>query len=395
MLLNEDTRGVVTHLHHLEDLPLTHGPEGMRHAVLAAKHIDHVIRSGQPSNSLTTKYDGSPALVYGHHPRTKKFFVATKSAFNVTPKINYTHSDIDKNHGHSPGLASKLHYALDHLPAASPRHGVFQGDMMFDHGDVTHHRGGSVSFNPNPSGLTYHAHGHEAEKVRRAKIGVVTHMKYHGSDIGKMHATPNVDHDAMAKHAHSDVYTVDPRHPIGHETKKNYLENHARRAMTHLAIAQRLHDRHGDQIHVATKRHQGEGGHLVTYINHTVRTGEEPSVKGFQEHLYGKFNHLASKLKTDAGRKKYVELGVQHIQHVDTHGSAYTRLFGIHHHLAAAKNHLVTTLNSHQQFGHTHAGEAANPEGYVAHTSSGPVKLVNRQEFSRRNFAGRDRGHAS
>ena len=66
----------------------------------------------------------SPALVAGHHPETGRFFVASKSAFNKTPKINYTHEDIEKNHGHAPGLMEKLHAALDHLPKIMPARGV-------------------------------------------------------------------------------------------------------------------------------------------------------------------------------------------------------------------------------------------------------------------------------
>jgi hypothetical protein len=76
------------------------------------------------------KYDGSPSIVFGHHPKTGKFFVASKSAFNKNPKINYTHKDIEKHHGHAPGLVSKLKTALTHLPKVAPKHGVYQGDVM-------------------------------------------------------------------------------------------------------------------------------------------------------------------------------------------------------------------------------------------------------------------------
>jgi len=73
------------------------------------------IKSGGNSSALTMKYDGSPAMVFGHDPESGKFFVATKSAFNVSPKINYTHEDIEKNHGKVPGLANHMNQALNHL----------------------------------------------------------------------------------------------------------------------------------------------------------------------------------------------------------------------------------------------------------------------------------------
>ena len=59
---------------------------------------------------VTTKFDGSPAIICGINPENGKFFVSTKSAFNKTPKLNYTPADIDSNH---PGeLASILKIAL-------------------------------------------------------------------------------------------------------------------------------------------------------------------------------------------------------------------------------------------------------------------------------------------
>ena len=81
---------------------------------------------------VTTKYDGSPSIVFGTHPETGRFFVASKSAFNKDPKINYTPEDIERNHGHAPGLVEKLKGALEHLPKIMPRNGgVYQGDLMY------------------------------------------------------------------------------------------------------------------------------------------------------------------------------------------------------------------------------------------------------------------------
>ena len=106
----------IKHLTHVEDRPLQNGEKGAQHAISSlAAAADH-IREGKKTSELTTKYDGSPAIVYGHHPENGKFFVASKSAFNKTPKINYTPADIEKNHGHAPGLVVKLKSALKHLP---------------------------------------------------------------------------------------------------------------------------------------------------------------------------------------------------------------------------------------------------------------------------------------
>ena len=121
----------IKHLTHVEDRPLQNGEKGAGHAIESLQSAAEHIKQGKKTSELTTKYDGSPAIVYGHHPENGKFFVASKSAFNKTPKINYTPQDIEKNHGHAPGLVSKLKDALKYLPKVAPEKGVYKCDMMF------------------------------------------------------------------------------------------------------------------------------------------------------------------------------------------------------------------------------------------------------------------------
>ena len=131
----------IKHLTHVEDRPLQNGEKGAKHAIASLTAAAQHIQQGKKGSELTTKYDGSPAIVYGHHPENGKFFVASKSAFNKTPKINYTDADIEKNHGHAPGLVGKLKDALKHLPKVAPEKGVYQGDMMFSQDDKTPAKG--------------------------------------------------------------------------------------------------------------------------------------------------------------------------------------------------------------------------------------------------------------
>ena len=160
----------IKHLTHVEDRPLQNGEKGAQHAIKSLSAAAEHIKQGKKTSELTTKYDGSPAIVFGHHPENGKFFVASKSAFNKTPKINYTPKDIEKNHGHAPGLVKKLKDALQHLPKVTPKKGVYQGDMMFSKEDKMKTKDGGTSFHPNPSGLTYTAHGTHKAAVDKAKI---------------------------------------------------------------------------------------------------------------------------------------------------------------------------------------------------------------------------------
>ena len=105
-----------THLEHLEDSILLDGEQGARDAFMFLDELAKVFTGAQKNNfKITTKWDGAPAVFCGIYPGTKKFFVGTKSVFNVNAKINFTEEDVDYNHGSSPGLAVKLKDCLKYL----------------------------------------------------------------------------------------------------------------------------------------------------------------------------------------------------------------------------------------------------------------------------------------
>lgn len=375
----------IKHLTHVEDAPLQHGQKGFVKSVNTLRAAASHIQDGRKSSQLTTKYDGSPAIVFGHHPTNGKFFVASKSAFNKTPKINYTHDDIVTNHGHAPGLVEKLKSALEHLPKVAPEKGVYQGDMMFTKSDKKPGNMGekSVSFRPNPSGLTYTAHGEHGERAHKAKIGLVTHLAYTGDDPKSLNATHEVDHANFK--THKDVFSVDPRM----DTSKVHFGPKDRAEFNkQLDAAHKIHDKHGAMMYAGTEPHQGTGKHLESYINHTVRSDEEPNHTNFKNWIESRKLKEIEKLKTEKSKKaKHEELTAE-LNHVEANRQHYNNLFKMHKHLQAAKGVLINVLNQHQQFHHEHGGEPANPEGYVYHHGKDTYKLVNRQEFSKRNFAG-------
>ena len=98
----------LTHLEHVEDHVVHGGSEGFAHAFHTLNGVHEKLKGKDNDTKITMKYDGSPSVVFGKHPESGKFFVGSKSVFNKKPKLNYTHEDIQKNHGHSAGLVSKL-----------------------------------------------------------------------------------------------------------------------------------------------------------------------------------------------------------------------------------------------------------------------------------------------
>ena len=377
----------LTHIHHAEDRPLLHGSAGFEHAHAALMHAHEHMAAKKHNTELTMKYDGSPSIVFGHHPQTKKFFVATKSAFNKNPKLAHTAGEVDKHYGHAPGLASKLKTALKHLPKVTPEKGVYQGDLMHTREDHKLHE--AVSFTPNT--ITYTAHGPEAEKVKRSHVGVVVHQQYkehpkHPGSFEHMRVSPHPDTHNFREHPDVHLKTA------SHDTSKiDYPKKDQEEFHKHMAAAKAIHAKHGEEMYKATAKHRGESGHLVNYINHTVRTGDKPSVKGFQEHLKNAHERLASKFKTTSNQERARANGAAHISHVKSNSEHYSNLLQMHHHLTQAKHVLVRNLEKHEGgLEHHIGGVKSKPEGFVInHKFNGrtePTKLVNRHEFAKANF---------
>lgn len=111
-----------THIEHPEDTILT-GNLDFLHAVKSYAVAPH--------GHVSVKIDGAPAVVWGTHPDTGRFFVGTKSVFNKKLiKINYTHKDIDNNH--TGYVAIVLHACLSNLPKTEY---IYQGDFLGFGGD--------------------------------------------------------------------------------------------------------------------------------------------------------------------------------------------------------------------------------------------------------------------
>lgn len=156
------------HLEHPEDLILT-GETWVVDAMF-----------GQTNSSL--KIDGAPAIVWGSHPVTGKFFVGTKSVFNKKLiKINYTHDDIRNNHPQEQ-VQKVLIACLDNLPHTE---GVYQGDFIGF--------GGNQLYTPNT--LTY-----DFGRVIDANVIVAPHTQYH---------IPGAMCDAEASPLTDDLYSTD------------------------------------------------------------------------------------------------------------------------------------------------------------------------------------------
>jgi len=379
------------HLEHAEDHPINAGKEGYEHAAKTLHSVHQAMTGGGKGAHITTKYDGSPSIVFGHHPTTGKFFVASKSAFNKNPKLNYTPEDIEANHGHAPGLVEKLKHALKHLPKVAPAAGVYQGDVMHSGKSDVKSNGDEYQFKPNTITYGVKKTSPEGRKIEKAKFGLVVHTQYKGKDFESMKADFKPDFNKFQEHP--DVHMIKPTIDA---TKSAFNQKTSNEFQTHMDDAEEAHQRIlKDKGYDAIQKHQEN---LKTYINKTVRDGSTPSVAGYRAHVQERGQKDVDKLKTPAGkatRQKALDLA---LSQVDQHKKHLKNALELHGHLQKAKNTLINALepavkgdfNTYK----TNAEGKLEPtksEGSVVTINGRPTKLVDRADFSAANFAARPR----
>ena len=396
--LREDTgeasakTGHLKHLTHLEDEHIHNGALGAEHAYNLL-HAIHKSMTGEGSDVKTTvKYDGSPSIVAGIHPETGAPFVATKSAFNKNPKINYTPADIDNNHGSSPGLVEKLKAALKHLPKVLPAEGgVYQGDLMYTKGDLkksganlsesTKKDGDRLSFKPNLITYSTSKNSPAGQKMAKSKIGVVFHTKYEGDSLDNMNATPDVDHSKFQDHP--DVHLINPE--INHKLT-DYSEKLQKQFHAHMAQARETGKSLTDKDYKAVEGHESN---LEAHINNSIKIEEDPSVAGYIEHLAEKRDREVGKLKTEAGKSRVADRHNAQIEHIKQNADSFKKILDFHTHIQNAKTALVHGMGNPTEFDHNIGDEATRPEGFVSVRGGKMSKLNDSKEFNRKNFLAR------
>lgn len=365
------------HLEHAEDHVINAGNEGFSHAYHNLKDVHDRLSGKKNDTKITMKYDGSPSVVFGRHPQTGRFFVASKSAFNKNPKINYTPEDIEKNHGHAPGLVAKLKAALAHLPKVTPKKGVFQGDIMHTPEDV-HETDGRVHFTPNT--ITYSTgkgtpHGRAA---LNSKVGIAVHTKYNGKTLEDMKAEYAPDLNEFG--AHKDVHLISTEHDLG---QLKYTPQQKEKFAKAMAAAAAANKKAKPETYEAIKGHEIP---LKTYINHTVRTGTKPTVEGFMSHYMKSHMKKIEGVKTAASKATKTAQMEADIGHVQRNRAHFENILKQHKALQKAKDVLAHTLSSNAEFDHTINGKKSKPEGFVVVRHNRPTKIVDRAEFSAANF---------
>jgi hypothetical protein len=329
-----------THIDHIEDRFIRLGDTELFYTLRTLTEVHNMLvasmedKSYKSSLILTEKFDGSPSIVFGHDKETGRFFVATKSFFSKTPKLNFTPDDIRLHYGYSQNLVDKMIAALTHLPKITPETGIFQGDLMYVQGMNLDIGTDKTSFTANTVTYSCYSDAPIGRKIYGSRMGIAIHTQHTGAlftpaDLSRF------KHD-------TDVVIIDPRINLN---KVYYPAEYQREFST-----------------------------LLQEINNTPLTQAEyaevmrQSVKLMQ--------YINKQVKGTAAPREETEFA----------SPTFDAFFFVHLHLQSAKKLLNNALSSTRQFHTEINGQETKGEGFVVIYEQRVAKIVDREEFSRQNF---------
>ena len=386
-----------THLEHVEDDIINRGSKGGENAINFLKSIRNMLAgsSGKKVN-MSVKWDGAPAIICGINPENGQFFVGTKSVFNVTPKINYTSSDIRRNH--SGELANKLNIALRELKKLNIS-GILQGDFLFSKSDLkaaTIDGENMITFTPNTITYAVPVDSDIGKKINRARMGIVFHTSYSGKTMKSLSAGFGT---VSGKSGISSVFLADAAYKdVSGSAKLTSSELSQFDARIRMAEGSLI--KAGpmlDEMAKSSSDALSVGFRLKAFFNHFIRNtqGNMAKVKTlvdmFREYYQSILQAEIDAKKTDSAKQKYRDILNTNLRFIDRNKQALYFAIASHVTLQNAKNYLVGKLSEIQSIGHflrtPNGYKVTAPEGFVAvDRVAGAVKLVDRLEFSRANF---------
>ena len=386
-----------THLEHLEDDIINRGSKGGENAINFLNSIRDMLAGSSSSKvNMSVKWDGAPAIICGINPENGQFFVGTKAVFNATPKINYTSSDIKRNHG--GGLAEKLTIALRELKKLRIT-GILQGDFLFSKSDLKSEdfNGESmITFTPNTITYAVPSNSNIGKRIKRARMGIVFHTSYSGKKMKDLRAGFGT---VSGKSGISSIFLADAAYKDVSGSAKlttselSTFNAKIRMAEGSLSKASKMLD----EMSKSSSDALSIGYRLKTFFNHFIRNtqGNMAKVKTLVD-MFGEYyeNVLQAEIdskKTEAGKKRYKDALKKNMNIINRNKQALYFAIASHVTLQNAKNFLVNKLSEIQSIGHflrtPNGYKVTAPEGFVAvDRGAGAVKLVDRLEFSRANF---------
>lgn len=378
------------HIEHIEDNIFNNGSQGVDDAVNMLRTLAKTLHGNSNRElNFSTKFDGAPAIICGKDPESGRFFVATKSLFAKTPKVNYTVSDIRNNH--SGELADILTLALRHLAELNIK-GIVQGDLMFtdsrktiDTIDGVKH----IVFQPNTIAYAVPLASELGARIKRARIGIIFHTSYSGKSIADLKASYGVNINSMSKTPNVWFRDATFRDVSGSAlfTQKEFGELYRT-----LKSIDRQKNAISSQLLNDISRTNNHKAYIKQYINSRVKGGSfDISTTDLIDFVTNILDKNIEQYKSAAAQTK-AKVQKQFILNFFIRNKpSFDLIFKLYSDIYRAKMIVVRKMDRIQDLGTfmktTDGYRVTSPEGFVAVDRIGNVvKLVDRLEFSNANF---------
>ena len=394
-------------MEHIEDEVFNNGVDGARESITFMQSIrDMLSGNAQSKLDLTVKFDGAPAIFVGTDPSDGKFFVGTKGVFNKNPKLIKQLSDIAL-YEYKGQLASKMAIAFTELQKLDIEN-VLQGDMMFTQNDLESTNVDGIqyiTFQPNTIVYAVPARSALAQKILKAKIGIVFHTTYTGTSLEEMGASFGADVSGLGNSDsiwYSSAEYEDKSGTVTFTKQETsvitgFLSN-AGKAFRKVKTAEL-----NSFLDFQNSLPSGVAGiKIKTYLNSLIRKGT--SITGVKDHVSNYVKYVTDyaktktigKVKTEKAKEEKTKQRDQIIGNITQNKSTIQAVMEIYANITFSKQMIIEKLNTGAKrfpstFVRTDSGfKVVNDEGYVAiDTIKGnAVKLVDRLEFSYNNFNG-------
>ena len=384
-----------THLEHLEDDILNNGSAGGKNAINFLNSLGKML-TGPSSSSInvTTKWDGAPAVVCGTDPENGKFFVGTKSVFNINnPKICYSDEQVDFYYD-AGELNKKLKACLKYLPSLNLT-GILQGDLLYTTDKTVGQVNGEscVVFQPNTITYAIPSTSPLGAKVKASSLGIVFHTKYTGATMSELTATFGVKTPASSAtvHVFSSNFTDATGASQFTAAEKTAYNAAVNRASGSLKQASAFLD---------ILKDTGQGKFMLAvmfkqFFNSYIRSGTNLTntkavTANFANYYQQALTKQINSVKTASAKGKWEKVQADGLKFIKTYNRAIYMTVASYLNLISAKNMVVKKLSKVQDIGtfiRTDDGyRVTAPEGFVAIKSGTSLKLVDRMEFSKSNF---------
>ena len=357
------------HLDHPEDLIVLDGTNGANRALQA------IVDTAKNPKTITIKWDGYPALIFGHGP-DGKFSIMDKHMFNKSDgsgrKI-YSPQDFinyDKARGVDRGelnnIITNIWTGLQ--KASEGTKGYYWGDMLF--GSALKDEKGLFKFRANPNGIAYtvDADSDIGKLLAGKKAGIAVHQYLSPDAATTDDATPLNGSIGQLKN-NSDVAIVPSAMPTTPKVTldKTLVSNVKSAISKNGPAAEKL-------LTTAPQARNTFNQLFTTFINKQIVAGD---VSNMSEKF---MDYFESRPMTPAMKKKLTD-------HLNANKAGIVGLFTIWAAVYALKQNVVDQLAAAAEQspvkGYLQSGKQSQ-EGFV----SQGLKFVDRMGFSAQNLAG-------